>query len=161
MAKTTKASSKADTAMDYDGLLRANAKRVFSEPSVEQRLTALKELWAEDGVLVENEQVVTGWEAVSGSVGALLQMLPPGTTFEADGLAQFTRDTSFKTVLGDVKFGAGGGWSEPRVLQVQYQNIRTTDLADFKGASTQAVVWPPSLASGALIYPHAKAKRNL
>ena len=76
-------------------------------------------------------------------------------------LAEFTRGMSFKTVLGDVKFGAGGGWSEARVLQVQYQNIRTTDLADFKDASTQAVVWPSSLASGALIYPYAKARRTV
>jgi len=76
-------------------------------------------------------------------------------------LAKFTRDMSFKTVLGDVKFGAGGGWSEARVLQVQYQNIRTTDLTDFKDARTQAVVWPSSLASGALIYPYVKAKRNV
>jgi hypothetical protein len=87
MTENKKASLKADTAMDYDGLLRANAKRVFSEPRLEQRLAALKELWAENGVLVENEQVVTGWDAVSGSVGALLKMLPPGTTFEAEGTA--------------------------------------------------------------------------
>src|SRR6266576_3154185 len=87
MTKSTKASPKADMAMDYDGLLRANAKRVFSETSVERRLTALKELWAEDGVLVENEHAVTGREAVSGSVGTLLKMLPPGTTFEAEGPA--------------------------------------------------------------------------
>jgi hypothetical protein len=87
MTKSTKASPKADTAMDYDGLLRANAKRVFSEPDVGKRLSALKELWAKNGVLVENEQVVTGWDAVSGSVGALLKMLPPGATFEAQGPA--------------------------------------------------------------------------
>lgn len=87
MNKGTKSSPKADTAMDYDGLLRANAKRVFSETSVERRLTALKELWAEDGMLIENEHVVTGREAVSGSVGALLNMLPPGTKFEAEGPA--------------------------------------------------------------------------
>src|SRR5712671_1742558 len=87
MTKSTKASPKADMAMDYDGLLRANAKRVFSETSVERRLTALKELWAEDGVLVENEHAATGREAVSGSVGMLLKMLPPGTTFEAEGPA--------------------------------------------------------------------------
>jgi hypothetical protein len=87
MTKSTKASPKADTVVDYDGLLRANAKRVFSEPSVERRLTALKELWVEDGVLVENEHVATGRDAVSGSVGALLKMLPPGTTFEAEGPA--------------------------------------------------------------------------
>jgi hypothetical protein len=87
MAKHAETSPKADTAPDYDGLLRGNAKRVFSETSVERRLAALKELWAEDGVLVENEHVVSGWEAVSGSVGALLKMLPPGTTFEAEGPA--------------------------------------------------------------------------
>ena len=87
MIKNTKASPKADTATDYDGVLRANAKRVFSEPSAERRLIALGELWAENGMLVENEQVVTGREAVSGSVGALLNMLPPGTTFEAEGPA--------------------------------------------------------------------------
>jgi branched-chain amino acid transport system substrate-binding protein len=76
-------------------------------------------------------------------------------------LAQFTRDSSFKTVLGDVKFGQGGSWSEARVLQVQYQDIQSGDLSNFKDARTQAVVWPSSLVSRALIYPYAKAKRNV
>jgi branched-chain amino acid transport system substrate-binding protein len=76
-------------------------------------------------------------------------------------LAQFTRESLFKTVVGDVKFGKGGGWSEARVLQVQYQNIGGADLSQFKDARTQAVVWPSSLASGALVYPYAKAKRNV
>jgi len=74
-------------------------------------------------------------------------------------LAKFTRDMPFETVLGKVKFGAGGGWSESRVLQVQYQNIRNTDLATFRDVSTQAVVWPASLASGTLVYPYANAKQ--
>jgi branched-chain amino acid transport system substrate-binding protein len=74
-------------------------------------------------------------------------------------LAQFTRDSSFKTVVGDIKFGKGGGWSEARVLQVQYQNIKGGDLSDFKDPRTQAVVWPSRLASGTLIYPYAKAKQ--
>jgi branched-chain amino acid transport system substrate-binding protein len=76
-------------------------------------------------------------------------------------LAQFTRDSLFKTVVGDVRFGKGGGWSEARVLEVQYQNIKGADLSDFKDAKTQAVVWPSSLASGALIYPYAKARRSI
>jgi branched-chain amino acid transport system substrate-binding protein len=76
-------------------------------------------------------------------------------------LAQFTRESSFKTVVGDFKFGKGGGWSEARVLEVQYQNIKNANLSEFKDASTQAVVWPSSLASGTLIYPYAKAKRNV
>jgi branched-chain amino acid transport system substrate-binding protein len=76
-------------------------------------------------------------------------------------LAQFTRDSLFKTVVGEVKFGKGGGWSEARVLQVQYQNIENADLSDFKDARTQAVVWPPSLSSGALVYPYGEARRNV
>jgi branched-chain amino acid transport system substrate-binding protein len=76
-------------------------------------------------------------------------------------LAQVTRDSSFKTVVGDVKFGKGGGWSEARVLQVQYQNIKGADLSDFRDARTQAVVWPSSFASGTLIYPYVKAIRNV
>ena len=75
-------------------------------------------------------------------------------------LAQFTRDASFKTVIGDVKFGKGGGWSESGVLQVQYQNIKGADRSEFKDASTQPVVWPSNFASGALVYPYAKAKQH-
>jgi branched-chain amino acid transport system substrate-binding protein len=76
-------------------------------------------------------------------------------------LAQFTRENSFKTVVGDFKFGKGGGRSEARVLGVQYQNIKNANLSEFKEARTQAVVWPSSLASGSLIYPYAKAKLNV
>jgi branched-chain amino acid transport system substrate-binding protein len=76
-------------------------------------------------------------------------------------LAQFTRESSFKTVVGDFKFGKGGGWSEARVLQVQYQNINNADLSEFKDARTQAVVWPSNLTSGTLLYPYAEAKRNI
>ncbi len=82
-------------------------------------------------------------------------------SLEDEKLAQFTRDRIFKTILGDVKFGDGGGWSEPRVLEVQYQNIKGNDLSVFKDARTQTVVWPPNLSSGTLIYPYAKAKQKV
>jgi branched-chain amino acid transport system substrate-binding protein len=75
-------------------------------------------------------------------------------------LAEFTRGAIFKTVVGDVKFGDAGSWSEARVLQVQYQNIRSGDLSNFKDPGTQVVVWPPDLASGSLVYPYASAKQN-
>jgi branched-chain amino acid transport system substrate-binding protein len=75
-------------------------------------------------------------------------------------LARFTRDHAFETILGVVRFGAGGGWAEARVLQVQYRNIKSNDLSNFRDAETQAVVWPPSLASAELIYPYAKAHQG-
>jgi branched-chain amino acid transport system substrate-binding protein len=75
-----------------------------------------------------------------------------------DKLADHIRAATFKTVLGDVKFGKGGEWAESRVLQVQFQNVKGNDPAQFKDMSTQVVVDPPAYASGKLIYPYDKAK---
>jgi branched-chain amino acid transport system substrate-binding protein len=75
-----------------------------------------------------------------------------------DKLADYIRASTFKTVLGDVKFGKGGEWAQSRVLQVQFQNVKSNDPAQFKDMSTQVVVDPPAYASGKLIYPYDKAK---
>src|SRR5258706_14163832 len=55
-------------------------------------------------------------------------------------LAQFARDSSFRAVVGEVKFGKGGGWSEARVFQGQYQNIKGAELSDFVDERRQAWV---------------------
>jgi branched-chain amino acid transport system substrate-binding protein len=75
-----------------------------------------------------------------------------------DKLAEYIRGSTFKTVLGDVKFGKGGEWAESRVLQVQFQNVKGNDPAQFKDMSTQVVVDPSAYSSGKLIYPYDKAK---
>jgi branched-chain amino acid transport system substrate-binding protein len=75
-----------------------------------------------------------------------------------DKIADYIRASTFKTVLGDVKFGKGGEWAQSRVLQVQFQNIKGNDPAQFKDMSTQVVVDPPTYTSGKLIYPYDKAK---
>src|SRR5438094_393754 len=73
-------------------------------------------------------------------------------------LADYIRANTFKTVLGDVKFGKGGEWAQSRVLQVQFQNVKGNDPAQFRDMSTQVVVDPPTYASGKLIYPYERAK---
>ena len=59
-------------------------------------------------------------------------------------LADYIRKTTFKTVLGDIRFGKDGEWAESRVLQVQFRGIKNNDPAQFKGIDTQAVVDPPA-----------------
>jgi branched-chain amino acid transport system substrate-binding protein len=76
-------------------------------------------------------------------------------------LAAYTRDAVFHTVVGDVKFGKGGGWTEPRVLTVQYQQLTDNTITQFKDAKTQVVLMPDTLSSGNLIYPYIKAKNNI
>jgi branched-chain amino acid transport system substrate-binding protein len=73
-------------------------------------------------------------------------------------LGDYIRASTFKTVVGDVKFGAKGEWEKSRVLQVQFQNVKGNDVAQFKDMSTQVVVAPAEYESGKAIYPYEKAK---
>jgi branched-chain amino acid transport system substrate-binding protein len=76
-------------------------------------------------------------------------------------LSDYTRKATFDTVVGTMTFGDGGGWAQPRVLTVQFQNIERNNISEFKKPNTQAVVYPPAIASARLIYPYAKAKRHV
>jgi branched-chain amino acid transport system substrate-binding protein len=79
-------------------------------------------------------------------------------TLDDATLGDYIRAHSFTTVVGDVKFGTKGEWAQSRVLQVQYQNIKGHDLAQFKDMSTQVVVAPAEYASGEPVYPYESAK---
>ena len=73
-------------------------------------------------------------------------------------LADYIGKTTFKTIMGDVKFGKGGEWAEGRMLQVQYHDIKNTDLEQFRGMDTQTVLTPPQYKTGNVIYPFETAK---
>jgi branched-chain amino acid transport system substrate-binding protein len=89
----------------------------------------------------------------------VLQQAVEGTKSLDDAkLGDYIRANTFKTVVGDVKFGAKGEWAQGRVLQVQFQNIKGNDVGQFKDISTQVVVSPAAYESGKAIYPYEKAK---
>jgi branched-chain amino acid transport system substrate-binding protein len=71
---------------------------------------------------------------------AQLQVLAEAITatksLNDDKLADYIRATTFKTVVGDVKFGRQGEWAQARVLQIQFQHIKGNDIAQFKDIST-------------------------
>jgi branched-chain amino acid transport system substrate-binding protein len=88
----------------------------------------------------------------------LEQAVKATKSLDEQKLGDYVRANTFKTVLGDVKFGKGGEWAQSRVLQVQFRNIKNNDGTQFKGVDTQVVVSPPEYVSGALIYPYEKAR---
>ena len=76
-----------------------------------------------------------------------------------DKLADYLRSHEFKTIMGDVKFGANGEWTNSGMLQVQYHDI--TDAANidtWRGMSYQTVLTPADQKTGDVIYPYDKAK---
>ena len=73
--------------IDYDGLMQANAIRVFSERDPARRLAAIRELYTADAVLTEPEVVSKGEAAISDAVTELLSKLPPAFAFTPIGAA--------------------------------------------------------------------------
>src|SRR5215468_7693150 len=53
----------------------------------------------------------------------LQQAIEATKSLDDNKLADYLRATTFKTVLGDVRFGSNGEWVRSRMLQVQFQKI--------------------------------------
>ena len=74
-------------------------------------------------------------------------------------LADYLRKTTFKTVVGDIKFGKDGEWAQSKMLQVQFHDIKDNSLDQFRDTSKQTILAPAEYNSGNLIYPYAEAKK--
>jgi branched-chain amino acid transport system substrate-binding protein len=74
-------------------------------------------------------------------------------------LADYLRSHTFHTLVGDIKFGPNGEWADPRVLEVQFHDIRGHDVEQFRGLTTQTVLFPPALKTGELRYPYTDARQ--
>ena len=74
-----------------------------------------------------------------------------------DKLADHLRKTTFKTVVGDVKFGKQGEWAVERTMAAQFQNIKGNTIDDVRDLSKEVIIYPPQFKSGEVIYPYEKA----
>jgi branched-chain amino acid transport system substrate-binding protein len=73
-------------------------------------------------------------------------------------IADFLRDNTFKTVMGDIKFGEDGELAESHAIMVQFQHVTGNDLDQFKDAKNPIIVWPAKYKDGDMIYPYAAAR---
>jgi branched-chain amino acid transport system substrate-binding protein len=90
----------------------------------------------------------------------ILEQSITGTNSLDDGkLAEHMHKATFKTMIGDVKFGPDGEWEKGRILTVQHHSIKNNDLMQFKDMSTMTVLDPLEYATGKAIYPYENAKR--
>ena len=79
-------------------------------------------------------------------------------TLNDDKLANYLRSHEFKTIMGDIKFGANGEWTKSGMLQVQYHGITdAANLETWRGMSYQTVLTPEDQKTGNIIYPYDNA----
>ncbi len=74
-------------------------------------------------------------------------------------IAEYIHATTFKTVVGDVRFGKDGEWVEPRLLYVQERGITGNDLEQFKQPGHEVVLYPSEYKSGDIEAPYSDIKR--
>ncbi len=93
---------------------------------------------------------------------AYLEVLAQGVegakSLNDDKIAEWLRNNPVKTVMGEIRFGKKGEWTQSRMLQVQYHDIKGNTLDQFRSMDTQTVLTPTDLKTGNLIYPYEKAK---
>jgi branched-chain amino acid transport system substrate-binding protein len=74
-------------------------------------------------------------------------------------LADYIHAHEFETVVGKVKFGPDGEWAKDRMIVIQFQNIKGSDVEQFRQAGKQVVIYPDQYKSGDLIYPYSEARK--
>jgi branched-chain amino acid transport system substrate-binding protein len=74
-----------------------------------------------------------------------------------DTLAAYMHQATFSTVVGEIKFGPLGEWTEERTLAAQFQNIKSNSIDEFRDTKTEVIVYPPQYKSGEAIYPYENA----
>ena len=76
-----------------------------------------------------------------------------------DKVADYLRTHEFKTIMGDIRFGANGEWTKSQFMQVQYHDITdASNLETWRGMSYQTVVAPDDLKTGDVVYPADQVK---
>jgi branched-chain amino acid transport system substrate-binding protein len=77
-------------------------------------------------------------------------------SLDQNKMGKYIHATTFKTVVGPVKFGANGEWAKTRVLQIQFRDVQANNLAQFNGPGKRVVLYPEEWKSGSIVYPYKK-----
>lgn len=75
-------------------------------------------------------------------------------SLDQNAVADYIRSHPFKTIVGDISFGKDGEWAKPRVLEVQWQNIKSNNLDEFKDTKTEVILEPAEYRTGSVVAPY-------
>jgi branched-chain amino acid transport system substrate-binding protein len=93
------------------------------------------------------------------AIGQMLeQSIRAVDSFEHAKIAQYLRSNEMKTIVGPIKYGKGGEWANPRVVQAQFRNIKDKDMEQWRQPGKQVVLYPEQYKTGDLIAPFEKAR---
>ncbi len=72
---------------------------------------------------------------------------------DSEKLAKFMHQATFKTIVGDIKFGEDGEWDRPQMLTVQFRGAQGKGYEQFADPSREVILHPPAFKTGDVHYP--------
>jgi branched-chain amino acid transport system substrate-binding protein len=86
----------------------------------------------------------------------LEQAITATNSLDDGKLADYIHNTTFNTIVGNIRFDALGEWATPRLLVVQFQNVQGDALEQYLTGHRQVILYPPEYKDGELEQPFAK-----
>jgi branched-chain amino acid transport system substrate-binding protein len=93
-----------------------------------------------------------------GQMQILAQAVEAAKSIDQDKLAEAMRSNTFKTIVGDIKFGKDGEWDKGRVILTQYSGIKGNDIEQFRGMDVTKIIAPAQYKTGELAAPYHEVK---
>ena len=76
-------------------------------------------------------------------------------SLDQDKLTAYIHAHPFHTILGDIKFGEDGDWTEAKVVFEQFHDVKGNDVDQFRGGKAETILEPLSMRSGTLVEPYS------
>jgi branched-chain amino acid transport system substrate-binding protein len=78
-----------------------------------------------------------------------------------DKIAQYLHSNTMPTIMGDITYNKDGEFTQSRMMQVQYHDIKQgAGLDVWRGMGYQSVLTPADLKTGDVIWPYSRAKTS-
>ena len=76
-----------------------------------------------------------------------------------DVLADYLRKHEVSTIVGPIRWGPDGEWANPRVVMVQFRDVKDNDLEQFRQEGKQVIVEPKEFRTGEFVSFQQARKR--
>jgi len=95
------------------------------------------------------------------AIGQMLEQAINATkSIDDRRLADYFRKNEMQTIVGPVRFDAGGERANQRLITAQFRGVKDKDQEQFRSPDRQIVIFPPSDKTGDLILPYEKAQKS-
>jgi len=128
----------------------------FNFPGVKELLDEYQKRAAGQGV----DPLGYGFAPFAYAAGQVIATAVTSTkSLDHDKIAAYIHEHSFKTVVGNIAFGADGEWAKARMVFTQFRNVTGNDINEFRDTTRDAILWPAEFKTGELNYPYSEPKK--